>query len=86
MNLAKELGVDLLFLPPYSPNLNLIERLWKLVKKECLYCVYHESFTLFQKSIMTYLTNMNHTHQEKLQSLLTLNFQSFSPEQFQHAA
>jgi hypothetical protein len=24
-------------LPTYSPNLNLIERLWKFVKKQCLY-------------------------------------------------
>ena len=33
---AEELGIELLFLPPYSPNLNLIERLWKFVKKEVL--------------------------------------------------
>ena len=31
---AEELGIELLFLPTYSPNLNLIERLWKYVKKE----------------------------------------------------
>ena len=37
MDKAKELGIDLLFLPPYSPNLNLIERLWKFTKKQCLY-------------------------------------------------
>lgn len=37
MALAEELEIELLFLPAYSPNLNLIERLWKLVKKECLY-------------------------------------------------
>src|SRR5205085_7435016 len=37
---AEELGLELLFLPPYSPNLNLIERLWKFVKKECLYAKY----------------------------------------------
>ena len=34
---AEEVGIELLFLPPYSPNLNLIERLWKFVKKEVLY-------------------------------------------------
>ncbi len=33
---AKKLGIELLFLPTYSPNLNLIERLWKFVKKEVL--------------------------------------------------
>jgi transposase len=36
-NLAQSLGIELLFLPPYSPNLNLIERFWKFVKKKCLY-------------------------------------------------
>jgi transposase len=45
--LAGELKIDLLFLPPYSPNLNLIERLWKFVKKECLYSIYYDSFSLF---------------------------------------
>ena len=84
--LAKELRIELLFLPPYSPNLNLIERLWKLVKKECLYSVYYEKFALFRHAIQSFLTTMNQTHQEKLQSLLTLNFQSFSDEQFKHAA
>ena len=33
-SLAAELRIELLYLPPYSPNLNLIERLWKFVKKE----------------------------------------------------
>ena len=33
---AKSMGIELLFLPPYSPNLNLIERLWKFTKKRCL--------------------------------------------------
>ena len=30
---ARDLKIELLYLPPYSPNLNLIERLWKFVKK-----------------------------------------------------
>ena len=36
-NAAAQLGIQLDFLPPYSPNLNLIERLWKFVKKKTLY-------------------------------------------------
>jgi hypothetical protein len=51
MDLAAELGIELLFLPSYSPNLNLIERLWKFVKKECLYSRYYETFELFKKAI-----------------------------------
>ena len=46
MDKAKELGIDLLFLPPYSPNLNLIERLWKFTKKQCLYNRYYETVSL----------------------------------------
>ena len=34
-SVANSLGIELLYLPPYSPNLNLIERLWKFVKKHC---------------------------------------------------
>ena len=41
--LAAELKIELLYLPPYSPNLNLIERLWKFVKKEVLSCRYYGS-------------------------------------------
>jgi len=41
MEFAKEHGIELHFLPPYSPNLNLIERLWKFIKKKCLYCKYY---------------------------------------------
>ena len=86
MDLAKELGIELLFLPPYSPNLNLIERLWKLTKKECLYSKYYENFDLFCKAIQGFLVTMHLTHQEKLSSLLTLKFQKFTEEQFRLAA
>ena len=42
-DVAKELGIELLFLPSYSPNLNLIERLWKFVKKEVLNSRHHQA-------------------------------------------
>lgn len=48
---AAKLGIDILFLPPYSPNLNLIERLWKFIKKKRLYNRYHETFCHFKEAI-----------------------------------
>ncbi|SMG65551.1 [similarity to] transposase, partial [methanotrophic bacterial endosymbiont of Bathymodiolus sp.] len=57
MDKAKELGIHLLFLPPYSPNLNLIERLWKFTKKKCLYNKYYESFHNFKEAINDCLNN-----------------------------
>jgi transposase len=77
---AVALGIELLFLPPYSPNLNLIERLWKFVKKECLYCEYYETFADFKAAILACLDEAQGKHKQKLASLLTLNFQTFENE------
>ena len=83
MELAKKLGIELLWLPTYSPNLNLIERLWKLTKKECLNSKYYTNFALFSGAISTFLTTMGSTHKKELDSLLTLKFQLFTEEQVQ---
>ena len=80
MEEAAALGMELLFLPPYSPNLNLIERLWKFVKKECLYSKYYETFALFKAAIVGCLAEASGKHKPKLASLLTLNFQTFENE------
>ena len=80
-DLAKSLDIELLYLPSYSPNLNLIERLWKFVKKQCLYSKYYENFTLFQEAISTCVENAHNTHKKELDSLLTLRFQSFKKTQ-----
>jgi transposase len=74
---AAALGIELLYLPAYSPNLNLIERLWKFVKKQCLYSQYYADFTAFTQAIEACLANTQTTHKQALRSLLTLNFQSF---------
>lgn len=75
--LAAELGIELLFLPPYSPNLNLIERLWKFVKQECLYSEYYTTFADFKQAITDCLAEVSGQHKEALATLLTLNFQTF---------
>ena len=78
MTKAEELGIELLFLPPYSPNLNLIERLWKFVKKEVLYGKYYDQFDKFQAAITSCLNQTETRHKKALDSLLTLKFQTFA--------
>jgi transposase len=74
---ATQLGIEVLFLPPYSPNLNLIERLWRFVRKECLYSHYYEHFDLFKQAITDCLAQTTGRHQAALNRLLTLEFQTF---------
>jgi transposase len=76
-NLAQKLDITLLFLPPYSPNLNLIERLWKFTKKTVLQGKYYEKFDSFEKAITQCLEQTNDNYTEQLKTLLTLKFQTF---------
>jgi transposase len=78
---AEKTGIELLFLPSYSPNLNLIERLWKWVKKDCLNCKYYEQFSDFKKAINQSILKVSQIERkEEMDSLLTLNFQLFDNE------
>jgi transposase len=79
MEKARDLDMELLFLPPYSPHLNLIERLWKFVKKECLSATYSEHFALFKQAITACLSETTGRHQSALNTLLTLEFQTLQP-------
>lgn len=74
---AKTLGVELLFLPSYSPNLNLIERLWKLTKRRCLTNRYYTDFKAFRGAIDKCLDDLAGPLKEELASLMRLNFQFF---------
>jgi transposase len=75
--LAASLGIELLYLPAYSPNLNVIERLWRFVKRAALYGRYHATFADFQAAIQDTLSQLSSKHKDKLASLMTLNFQVF---------
>jgi len=75
--LAKVLGIELLFLPSYSPNLNLIERLWRFAKRKAVYGKYHPTFADFRAAIQAVLDGIATTHADRLASLMTLNFQEF---------
>jgi transposase len=74
---AANLGIELLFLPSYSPNLNLIERFWRFVKKKCLYSKSYSNFMDFKTAIAQCIQQAPFEDSEKLESLLAWNFQSF---------
>lgn len=61
------------FLPPYSPNLNLIERLWKFLKTKIINSTFYEKFEDFEKGIKDFFVNIK-KYKSELKSLMTLNF------------
>jgi len=46
------------FLPPYSPNLNPIERLWKFMNERVLYNKYYEKFNEFKNAVLGFLESL----------------------------
>jgi transposase len=52
---AKELGIKLHYLPPYSPNLNPIERIWKLMHESVRYNKYYGKFSEFSDATLGFL-------------------------------
>jgi transposase len=66
--------IKLVPLPPYAPNLNLIERMWKFFKKKVLYNRYYESFDTFRTACEEFFSNPQQ-YQSELRSFLTENFE-----------
>lgn len=79
---AKRLGIDLMFLPSYSPNLNLIERLWKFTKKKALRGKHYKDFEEFQNAINECLGGVETKYKAEMESLMTLKFQTFDKDSF----
>lgn len=71
--------IQLVFLPSYSPNLNLIERLWKFMKKKILYNKYYEKFDTFKEVTLGFFENIQQ-YKPELDSLLTNNFHLLSAD------
>ncbi len=69
--------ISLVFLPPYSPNLNLIERLWKFFRGEVVNNRCYSSFSEFTEQCLFFFECLSE-HADRLKSLLTLNFQLFN--------
>ena len=79
---ATRLKITLLFLPSYSPNLNLIERLWKFTKKKALRGKHYPDFAAFRAAIDDCLDRIGTDHKDALATLMTLKFQTFDNASF----
>src|SRR3954466_11736976 len=75
--LAASLGIELLYLPGYSPNLNLIERLWRFVRKQSLDSTYYADFAQFTTAIDQCLDGLPTVHKGEMETLMTHKFQTF---------
>lgn len=70
-----------LFLPPYSPNLNLIERLWRFLRKKVINTCFYRTKELFRRAIIDFFENIRQ-YKAELESLLTLNFRLRNSQSF----
>lgn len=66
--------VKLIFLPPYSPNLNPIERLWRLMHQKLTWNHYFSTFKEFRNKTLAFFRNLQ-KYRPELDSLITDNFQ-----------
>ena len=71
-NYAISVGIQLCYLPCYSPQLNLIEIFWQFIRNESLGSKYYGNFADFKAAISNCIVTANTDKQKKLNSLLTL--------------
>lgn len=74
--LATQLGINLVYIPPYSPNLNLIERLWKFVKAQ-LRSKYYDDFSVFKSKIDSIIDSVDKDYKHLVDSLIGEKVQLF---------
>lgn len=67
--------VEVVFLPAYSPNLNLIERLWKFYYEKVVQHEYYQNILTFRGATHTFFESLTETFEEELRNRLTDNFQ-----------
>jgi transposase len=61
--------LELVFLPPYSPEMNLIEGLWKWLKSVVIYNVFHKSVREIRKHVQAFISSINKTPEEVINRL-----------------
>jgi transposase len=74
-NFAKTLGIKLHYLPPYSPNLNPVERMWKLMHENVRYNKYYGKFSEFSEATLGFFKSIGRK-KNILQERITDNFQT----------
>ena len=74
MEFLKTSTIILWFLPPYCPNLNLIERFWKFAKKHLVVNTFEEKYKTFRSNVFRLLGNLD-PYMGELKSLITENFE-----------
>lgn len=67
-------NIKLVFLPPYSPNLNLIERLWRFFKKKVLYNQYYENVAIFREACIKFFRNID-DHSDEIDQFMNADFE-----------
>ncbi len=77
--------IELVFLPPYSPNLNPIERLWRFMHSVVTNNKYYPDFEAFSKALQQFFGNIP-KYKDKLSSLINDNFQSIIPNHFSNSS
>lgn len=71
--LADNTRIKQVFLPPYSPNLNLIERVWKFMRKKVINTSFFRTKIEFKQALVNFFKHF-HEYKQELVTLLTLNF------------
>lgn len=74
--LVSGMDIHLEYIPPYSPNMNLIERLWKFVKGE-LRTKYYDDFNLFKERIDSIISSTTQENHAKINKLIGKKIQLF---------
>lgn len=66
--------IKVIFLPPYSPNLNFIERLWKFMRKKVINTTYYSNFQSFKSAISNFFKNIAE-YKDELKQFIGTKFQ-----------
>lgn len=76
---VKTSRIELVFLPAYSPNLNLIERLWKFLKKKIINTHYYPTFQEFKAAVMHFFGEI-HLYKEELRQAIGTKMRLIQPQ------